>query len=767
MSNNFNKVPIELKQYNQWVCWRFEEGGKKPTKVPYNPKTREHANVVDSSTFVSFDEALAGIFNNEYDGIGFVLTDKDPYFCIDLDDPEGKFDLIERQIAIQKEFESYAEISPSGKGLHIWGIGEVPSGRKRDRIEIYSNCRFMSVTGNVYKQLPFKNLNDRINILWAEMSQGNVAKQFYSGLTHSKFSDQEVLDIAYKAANGEKFYKLFSGKWADYYPSQSEADLALINIIAFYSQNRKQIERLFKSSELGKRKKANRKDYIYWMINKSFDEMLPPVDVEGLQNRFEEVISTKIEKIKLKREHRQIYKDNEFVPLDDIYSKPPGLVGEIAKYLYEQAPRPVPEIALTGAFALMAGICGRAYNISGTGLNQYFLLLADTGTGKEAIASGISKLMTEVAKTVPSSKEFLGPGEIASPQALIKYLANKSKCFVSIVGEIGLQLQQMTKVNCSPAMLGLRRSLLDLYNKSGEGHTFRPTIAADTERCTAEIPSPAVSLCGDTTPERFYEGLHEGMISEGFLPRFTIIQYYGPRPELNESHSQVKPPVELLEKVARMATYALSVNHENRTIKVKLDKVAEILFRKFDLHCDKKVNEGNRDAIRQLWSRCHVKALKLAAIVAVGIDPVYPTITEEIGKYAIGIIVSDCLNLVQKFELGLIGLETSDARQMMELTRVIREYFTIGSHRILDTIPQLQRLYEHKIIPYQYIQKRAIGLGCFKNDRRGATKALKDTLRNLIDNGEIQELSKIYMQNEYGTTALCYMLSMPEAFLDS
>lgn len=63
----------------------------------------------------------------------------------------------------------------------------------------------------------------------------------------------------------------------------------------------------------------------------------------------------------------------------------PGLVGEVAKFIYASAPRPVAEIAFVGAIGLVAGISGRAYNVSGRGLYQYALLLANTGTGKEAM----------------------------------------------------------------------------------------------------------------------------------------------------------------------------------------------------------------------------------------------------------------------------------------------------------------------------------------------------------------------------------------------
>src|ERR1700733_5012023 len=92
---------------------------------------------------------------------------------------------------------------------------------------------------------------------------------------------------------------------------------------------------------------------------------------------------------------------------------PPGIMGEIAKYVYDQSPRPVKEIALVAAIGLFAGICGRAYNThTGAGLNLYLTLIAKTATGKEAMSSGTSKLLMAVKKTVPAALGFKGPAEI-------------------------------------------------------------------------------------------------------------------------------------------------------------------------------------------------------------------------------------------------------------------------------------------------------------------------------------------------------------------
>ncbi len=101
---------------------------------------------------------------------------------------------------------------------------------------------------------------------------------------------------------------------------------------------------------------------------------------------------------------------------------PPGLIGEVARYMRSAAPHPNDDIALAGAIAFMAGICGKAYNTyTGAGLNQYILLLASTGMGKEAASNGISKLFTAIIASVPAAGDFKGPALVSSA-GLLKWL---------------------------------------------------------------------------------------------------------------------------------------------------------------------------------------------------------------------------------------------------------------------------------------------------------------------------------------------------------
>lgn len=767
-TNNLDNIPLEMRLFRQWVCWRYEDtNSHKPTKVPYCPTNGRLASVTDSSTWASFDEAAHIVTSSGmYDGLGFVLTEADPFAFIDLDDTKGDQTALDRQIKIFNEFDSYAERSPSANGLHIIVQGSLPSGRRRSSVEIYSSARYMTMTGDVYRAGQIKDYNGLLNMLHQQMGSGTAAAAVYAGLAEAVETDEEVMTRATAAANGGKFADLYAGNWQDYYPSQSEADFALVDIIAFYTQNRAQIARMFKASGLGQREKGKRADYINYMLNKCFDRMLPPVDIDGLRNQLDAAIAAKSQREQAPPPPTTA----ETTPLEakpekSVYTVPPGLVGEIAQFIYAAAPRPVAEIALAGALGFLAGIVGRAYNISGTGLNQYVLLLAPTGTGKEAIASGVDKLMSQVIRTVPAAVDFVGPGEIASSQAIIKYMSKGPTSFVSMVGEFGIYMQQMASPTAPSHLMGLRRFLLDAYNKSGEGKILRPSIYSDKDKNTSAVIAPAFSLLGESTPEKFYEGLHEGLISEGLLPRFTTIEYHGDRPALNQSHVNAQPSFELIDRLSTVCAHALMLNSQHKAVHVQIAPEAKIMLEQFDRHCDLNINSSDKEVRRHLWNRAHIKSLKLAALVAVGCNPYDPVITAEIATWATNLIVQDVRNLLDKFNAGEIGVDNDETKQLAKTISTLKDYVLSPWGEVVKyTSDSMANLHGDKIIPYCYIQRRLASVAVFRKDKMGSSMAIKRALKTLCERGDLQEVSRATLSKDYATTAVCYVIVNPKVF---
>lgn len=790
----FYNIPLELRQLPQWVLWKLEDiGATKPTKIPYTIYG-ELANVNDPATWSTFEKVIEALQSSKsaipYSGIGFVFTTNDEYCFIDLDDPTGDQAVVERQIKVSKEFDSYSEVSQSGKGLHIIIRGNIPQGRRRSNIEIYSSQRYAVMTGIVHNNKPILNYQDKLTMLYEQMGSG-PANYVYSGNEQEKFEDKVIVEMAAKAVNGEKFKDLLISNWNSRYQSQSEADLAFIDMLAFYTQNRAQIVRIFRQSPLGARPKAKRNDYIDSMINRSFDRMLPPIDIDGFKIAAEKFgsVAQLVEPVP----HKNIDvgssptattnitgssngKTEAFeasnigstpIPVSkdftnrkfNIHNVPPGLMGEIAQFIYQAAPRPVPEIALAGSIALLSGICGRAYNVSGTGLNQYVLAIAYTGVGKEAAASGIDKLMESIRLQVPTSVNFIGPSEIASGQALVKYL-NSNPCFVSILGEFGLRLQAMSNPHGNNAEVNLRRMLLDLFNKSGFGQVFRPSIYSDKEKNISATNAPAFSFFAESTPGRFYDVLNEDMITEGLLPRFNLIEYTGERPKRNKFHTQALPSMALIDRFSGLVAMCEQIMHAKKVINIEYSPDGLDLLDAFDLYCDGRINNaGPNEVIRHLWNRAHIKALKIAALIAVGVNMADPLIISEYADWAITFVVNDIQLLSSKFEQGQIGGSTSELKQLEHARHIIREYITTDYDDKIKKYKADQRLHNDKIVPKSYLSRRLAAQTSFRNDKMGSTIALQRVIQNLIDSDTIREVPTQQLLDKYGTRQKAYAIS--------
>lgn len=284
----FLNIPNETRAYPSFVVWKLNQlANGKTTKIPYQVRTGQKASVVDPTHWSSFEEAFAAVHN--YDGIGFVFSENDPFTGIDLDDTHGDADALERQEALFQQFNSYSEISPSGAGLHIIVKGHVPSGRRKGFVEVYSSSRFFTMTGNVHHARPIADRQPELDILWAQLSAGKPSNlTTFPSATQSDEPDQSIIDRACNADNGAKFRALWSGDGSVLNGSDqsgSAIDQALVNIIQFYTKDTAQIERIWLSSPQGQRHKTQaRKDYRDSTIGRAFDRELPKIVFDGIEN---------------------------------------------------------------------------------------------------------------------------------------------------------------------------------------------------------------------------------------------------------------------------------------------------------------------------------------------------------------------------------------------------------------------------------------------------------------------------------------------------
>lgn len=247
-------VPPELRGRKQWVNWRYEWDGKKWTKVPYQPHGCR-ASSTDPATWSSFTTVLRAVEAGGFDGVGFVLTKDDPYVGFDFDNCyNGHVD--ERVADYVRRLASYTEVTPSGGGLRVWVKAMLPPGRrKKGGFEVYDTARFLTVTGAVLPgaATTIEERQDEAIGVWRDIfqtEQSSVAAPETPAPVD--LADEELLEKARRAKNGALFEQLWRGDWQGAgYPSQSEADQALCNILAFWTgRDPARIDAIFRRSGL-------------------------------------------------------------------------------------------------------------------------------------------------------------------------------------------------------------------------------------------------------------------------------------------------------------------------------------------------------------------------------------------------------------------------------------------------------------------------------------------------------------------------------------
>ena len=295
VAERFSNVPAELRALPRWAgfkVWR-DEKEEKLKKMPVDIKATIAAKKAEPNhwkdlpaesnnpaTWCSFDEAVGWLKSKRPHKrnawhIGFAFNG-DGIAGIDLDKcvgEDGALSDFAREILAAVP--SYAEYSPSGKGVHIIAKCSAPfsgGGLHRKEIEIYGSGRFFTMTGNRLEGSPAElvDCTEAVLGIYEKHKCSLNADNSESGLlpmtpeeaedisrlkqlSTGTMSDDEVIRRAGESRRaGDKFTALFRGDWQGQgFPSQSEADMALCTSLAFWTgKDYRQINNIFRRSGL-------------------------------------------------------------------------------------------------------------------------------------------------------------------------------------------------------------------------------------------------------------------------------------------------------------------------------------------------------------------------------------------------------------------------------------------------------------------------------------------------------------------------------------
>ena len=263
MPVNFVNIPDALKQSASFCVWKLEKRGGRPTKVPYDPRTRQMAKTNEPSTFTDFNTAMKAYAIGGWDGIGYRVSEG--IGAIDIDHcirEDGSLNDVAASI-LGIFSTAYFEKSPSGTGLR--GFFKLSPDFAYDKTVYYINNRkhglevylpgttnrFVTVTGDMFRPGTVERDDDALRNLLDTFMKRSTRVSNKTIEPASYLDDEGVIAHASASASGDKFKALYAGNWEEGYDSQSDADMAFVSMLCFWCGNvEEQIDRIFRSSGL-------------------------------------------------------------------------------------------------------------------------------------------------------------------------------------------------------------------------------------------------------------------------------------------------------------------------------------------------------------------------------------------------------------------------------------------------------------------------------------------------------------------------------------
>lgn len=308
------------------------------------------------------------------------------------------------------------------------------------------------------------------------------------------------------------------------------------------------------------------------------------------------------------------------VPTDTSIPFPPGLVGDIARWITATARRPQPELAIGAALAIVGTAAGRQFagpTMSGTHL--YILGLAPTGKGKDHALQQIGRIMAAAGLT-----QHLGPSEFISMPAVVNFLTRKPLS-ICAMDEFGGFMKRINSKRASGFESAISKVIRTLWSSS-----FAPYFTPEwAQKASETIFAPAMTLYGASTPEQFYSAMEGASLEDGTLNRFLLLTG---RDKVKEQDPDLDPhhvPASISDRLKDIynASGPLAVTYRNdahtdpaaqdsvKILRWSPDGVKE-LHRSFSQEVETKIDADPEMA--PFYARTVEMALRIATIVAVG-----------------------------------------------------------------------------------------------------------------------------------------------------
>lgn len=750
---NLTAVPAELRARRQWVIWRSvinkneETGQTSITKPPFDPNNPGYmADVKKPETWGSFEDAVRVFENNPslVQGIGFVFTSDDEFFGIDVDDEEKvKPEHLAARRSIVNDLlsraDTYTEVSPSGKGLHIIGRGKMPISGKRStaiQLEVYGAERYFTITGNVYAGRATITDQQALVDMFAQHFGNNDDSASVTNLgdiaTHRRLdlSDEEVIREAtnYNPMFAPRFNAQTGcgpGEW-------SETFMMIVGVLDQITGKVEQLQRIVMNSPMvlqasassaGESRKAKAERnfaHVLSRVRRNNTAQMSAVNhgrsiMEAINAKREETAKKNAEEILKKSEEGfskngvELLKAFPLRPEHLALTPPPGIVGQFCEATAAATHNPFPKFAIPSTLATLTGLVGRAYKLpNGSGLNINVILAAATSTGKTQTMDAWEHFLNRAARGIENS--LSGPSRnriikasASSIQGIFDDFMQMPSC-VWYISECASQLAQMSNPK-STTDGQMRDAYNDLYDASKVGRMFSPPRSVAAKKGNlAPVENLSVSTYWTTTTSKF--DVFNDDAQDGFLSRVVIIRHAGRAGEAVPDWDVAKNlDDELNQRLVNVLAMAkrfdeaclLAPNESAKHVTIVSTGSVEgqvWAYRQIAERVKNASLDGTLPMAYTAVSRLPMTALRLAAMLAVMDNPYSPSITVEQFEWSFGYLLQNTAALLSDMDTGELGATMSKDVEVVirEMKRSMRKTKVHGVKRsdLMHTLKQLK-----------------------------------------------------------------------------
>jgi len=313
--------------------------------------------------------------------------------------------------------------------------------------------------------------------------------------------------------------------------------------------------------------------------------------------------------------------------IQSFISNPPGILGDIARWITATAPKSQPELSVAAAIALGSVVMGRTYRSQyGNFTSLYLVMIAKSTEGKEHPQGCCERILTAAGL-----EKLIGGSGYTSAGAVFSALLD-SPAHLATIDELG-KLLKMSRANGQAHSEAAIDKLIEAFGRL-DGVMRPPTYskmtmsksqATNIERI---VHNPAISLLGATTPGTFYGALTNDLVQDGFLGRCIVVESNQPR-QLTRFVDRTQPPKKIvgwcqaLHVSGAVQGDLAGVNPAEMpptVIELPFDDscMPLMLALESELNDVKEANEG--DKLDVLLGRTIEKSMRLAMIVAKATD---------------------------------------------------------------------------------------------------------------------------------------------------